>query len=596
VDDVLPDWLTPLPDAATMRAVDRWGIEERGVAGLDLMERAGAGVTRAVERLAPDGPVTVVCGKGNNGGDGLVVARLLRDAGREVTVVCVAPPEDYTGDARTNLDRLLGNGPVRLRGEPWPAASDERGAGGGTVEDGGAAVSERGPFAQAVVVVDALLGTGFEGEPRGVVAEAIDMVNGAAAPVVSVDVPSGVDASTGVVSGRAVRAAVTVTFHAAKPGLWIHPGKAHAGEVETIDIGIPRGAPDGTGGRGGAPDGDRREDGRESSAIGLIGPTALDVLPRRGADSTKFSSGHVLVAGGSRGLTGAPRMAASAAMRAGAGYVTACVPGSLQTVIASAGPPELMTRGLPDDDGGFSADGVEGVLEAAKRGGALALGPGLGRSDGAFAFARRLAREADVALVLDADGLNAHAGRLTELAARSAPTVLTPHAGELGRLLELNSEEIERERLRYVRAAAEQAGAVVVLKGDDTLIADPSGRVAVSPGGSPALATAGTGDVLTGVIAALLSQGLDPFTAAAAGVWLHAAAGREAARRQGAPEGVVASDVIAALPAARTGRAGGRGHRGPARHGDGKRSNRPARQRDGRPRRGRGGDGGRDER
>jgi hydroxyethylthiazole kinase-like uncharacterized protein yjeF len=285
VDDVLPDWLTPLPDAATMRAIDRWAIEERGVAGLDLMERAGAGVTRAVERLAPDGPVTVVCGKGNNGGDGLVVARLLRDAGRDVTVVCVAPPEDFTGDARTNMDRLPGAEPVQLT---------------------------EGACARAVVVVDALLGTGFEGEPRGAVAEAIDAVNAAGAPVVSVDVPSGVDASTGVVSGKAVRAAVTVTFHAAKPGLWIHPGKGHAGEVETIDIGIPRGAPDGTGGRASAPGGGGREDGRESVAIGLIGPGVLAALPRRGADSTKFSSGHVLVAGGSRGLTGAPRMAAYA--------------------------------------------------------------------------------------------------------------------------------------------------------------------------------------------------------------------------------------------------------------------------------------------
>jgi hydroxyethylthiazole kinase-like uncharacterized protein yjeF len=527
VDDALPDWLTPLPGAETMRAVDRWAIEEQGVAGLDLMERAGAGVARAVERVAPDGPVTVVCGKGNNGGDGLVAARLLRDAGRHVTVVCAASPEELSGDARANLDRLQGEGPVRLSGIAWAKGS------GGVYET--AVIGAAGAFAQATVVVDALLGTGFKGEPKGGVAEAIDAVNGAGAPVVvSVDVPSGVDASTGVVSGRAVRAAVTVTFHAAKPGLWVHPGKAHAGEVEVIDIGIPRGAPGG-------------------AAIGLVDSSVLDALPRRGAASTKFSSGHVLVAGGSRGLTGAPRMAAQAAMRAGAGYVTACVPASMQAILASGGPPELMTRGLPDDDDGLTVEGVASVLDAGERGGALALGPGLGRGDGAVAFARALAREAKVALVLDADGLNAHAGRLGDLAGRGAPTVLTPHAGELGRLLELDSDEIERERLRCVRAAAEQARAVVVLKGDDTLIADPSGRVAVSPGGSPALATAGTGDVLTGVIAALLAQGLEAFTAAAAGVWLHAAAGREAARRQGAAEGVVASDVIAALPAVRGG-------------------------------------------
>jgi NAD(P)H-hydrate epimerase len=330
-----------------------------------------------------------------------------------------------------------------------------------------------------------------------------------------------------------VCASLTVTFHAAKPGLWISPGKTHAGEVQVIDIGIPRGAPDG-------------------ASLGLIAPSVLEQLPRRDAHATKFTSGHVLVAGGSRGLTGAPRMAAEASMRAGAGYVTACVPASLQELLAGAGTPEMMTRGLPDDDGALTAEAVGGVLEASARGGSLALGPGLGRSDGAFAFARTLAGVADVAMVLDADGLNAHAGRLNELRNRRAPTVLTPHAGELGRLLELDSSEIERERLRHVRMAAEQAQAVVVLKGDDTLIADPDGTVAVSPGGAPALATAGTGDVLSGVIAALLAAGLGAFAAAAAGVWLHVEAGREAARRLGAPEGVIASDVIAALPAARS--------------------------------------------
>ncbi len=524
--DSLPDWLTPLLDAETMRGVDRWAIEERGVPSLELMERAGAGVTRIVERLAPDGAVVVVCGKGNNGGDGLVVARLLHEASGSVTVVCAAPPGDFASDARVNLERLPGESPIEL------------------IEDRARAEQA---LTKASVIVDALLGTGFEGEPRGTVGEAIEAVNAARAPVVSVDVPSGVDASTGVASGAAVRAAVTTTFHAGKPGLWVAPGKIHAGKVETIDIGIPRGSPDDT-------------------KIGLIEPSVLDRLPRRGASSTKFISGHVLIAGGSRGLTGAPRMAAEAAMRAGAGYVTACVPASLQAILATAGPPELMTRGLPDEDGGLTVDGVRDVLDASRRGGALALGPGLGRSDGAVQFARELAHEARVALTLDADGLNAHAGRLSELAARTSPTVLTPHAGELGRLLEVSSEEIERERLRHVRAAAEQARAVVVLKGDDTLIADPSGRVAVNPGGSPALATAGTGDVLTGVIASLLAAGLDPFTAAAAGVALHAEAGREAARRQGANEGVLASDVIAALPAVR-GNAGG-GNRDRA-HGDG---------------------------
>jgi NAD(P)H-hydrate epimerase len=294
--------------------------------------------------------------------------------------------------------------------------------------------------------------------------------------------------------------------------------------------------------------------------VGLIAPAVLALLPRRTWNSTKFSSGHVLVVGGSRGLTGAPRMAAHASMRSGAGYVTACVPASLQPILATAGPPEMLTRGLGEDAGGLAPEALPDVLSASERVGALALGPGLGRTPGAVEFARRLAREAKVALVLDADGLNAHAGNLSELAERQAPTVLTPHAGELGRLLGLEPAEIDRERLRYAREAAATAQAVVALKGDDTLIADPSGRVAVSPGDSPGLATAGTGDVLTGVLAALLAQGLEAFAAAAAGVWLHAAAGREAARRQGAAEGVIASDVIAALPLARAGAPAGRGH------------------------------------
>jgi hydroxyethylthiazole kinase-like uncharacterized protein yjeF len=513
---VLPSWLVPLLDAETMRGIDSWAIEERGVASLELMERAGAGVVRALECAWPDGPVTVVCGKGNNGGDGLVVARLLRQSGREVRVVCVAPPEDLSGDARMNLERLPGPSPLRLDGTPWssqahPTSSSE------TVEDSDVLTG-------AAVIVDALLGTGFQGEPRGAVAEAIAAIGRADAPVVSVDVPSGVDASTGVVLGVAVRASVTVTFHADKPGLWIHPGKAHVGEVQTLDIGIPRGAPG-------------------AASIGLIAASVCEQLPRRGAASTKFVSGHVLLVGGSRGLTGAPRMAAEASMRAGAGYVTACIPETLQGIFAAGGTPEIMTRGLPEEGGALTVDGVTDALEATVRGGTLALGPGLGRDPRSFELAR--------ALVLDADGLNAHAGRLSDLAARSAPTVLTPHAGELARLLELDSSEIERERLRHVRAAAERSGAVVALKGDDTLIADPDGRVAVSPGGSPALATAGTGDVLTGVISALLAQGLDAFLAAAAGVWMHAQAGRLAARRVGAAEGVIASDVIAALPAAR---------------------------------------------
>jgi ADP-dependent NAD(P)H-hydrate dehydratase / NAD(P)H-hydrate epimerase len=504
----LPDWCEPLLDAPQMRAVDRWAIEQRGIPSLDLMERAGQGVARAVEEHAPDGPVIVVCGKGNNGGDGFVVARLLREAARDVTVVCLAAGEELSPDARVNLVRLPGSAPLAL-------------------SDGAASEA----IAHAHAIVDALLGTGFSSVAHGAVADAIKAIDAAPGLVVSVDMPSGVDASSGVVAGSAIKAAKTVTFHAAKPGLWIHPGKGHAGEIDVIDIGIPRGAPG-------------------TSDIGLIRDDVLGALPSRGAASTKFSSGHVVVVGGSRGLMGAPAMASLAALRAGAGYVTACVPASLQQIL-DVQLLEVMTRGLADEGGTLTLEGLSAVKGSLARAGCLALGPGLGRDPQSMRFARELAREASLALVLDADGLNAHAGSLAGLAVREAPTVLTPHAGELARLLDVDSEQIQSERLAHARKAAEQADAIVVLKGDDTLVVEPAGRVAISRGNSPALATAGTGDVLTGTIAALLAQGMEPFAAAAAGVQLHAQAGREAARRQGAAEGVIAGDVIAALPTAR---------------------------------------------
>jgi ADP-dependent NAD(P)H-hydrate dehydratase / NAD(P)H-hydrate epimerase len=480
------DWLEPLPDAARMRAWDTWAIEQQGIASLELMERAGLGLARVVEDVAPHGTVAVVCGRGNNGGDGYVAARHLRDAGREVAVL--AMPGDPAPDAAEMARRLPGRGAVGFD----PAHLEG-----------------------AAVVVDALLGTGFEGAPREPVAGAIAAMGGHR--VVAADVPSGVNASTGEVEGAAVRAVATASFHAGKLGLWVHPGKAHAGEVRVIDIGIPAGAP-GTAG------------------AGLIGPAVLDDIPRRDADSTKFSSGNVVVVGGSPGLTGAPVLAALGAMRAGAGYVTVTGP-----VEPAQRPVEAM----------YSPD-PEAVLGRAD---AVVLGPGLGKSDEAFALVRELAARIEAPLVIDADGLNALAGRLTQhLAGRRAPTILTPHGGELARLLEVGSDGVRAHRLRHARKAAEAAGAIVVLKGDDTLVVSPGGHVAVSPGRAPGLATAGTGDVLAGVIAAMLARSrTHPVVAACAGVYAHLRAGRIAAEPHGA-EGVIATDVAAALPRALAGR------------------------------------------
>ena len=500
----LPDWVQPLPDAAEQRALDQWAINELGVPGLELMERAGTGLADLVDELVPQGPVAVVCGTGNNGGDGFVTARLLRERGRDVRVLTLAPVEQLRGDARTNADRLPG-----AASEPFAAEALDGIAG----------------------IVDAILGTGFSGRPRDPAAHAIEVINSAAdgAVVVACDVPSGVDASTGEVIGPAVVAAATATFHAAKPGLWIAPGKAQAGEVRVIDIGIPPGGP-------------------ADPAIGLIEAPVTDGIPRRGRESTKFAAGAVLVCGGSIGLTGAPCLASEAAMRAGAGYVTAMIPRSLNLIFESR-LLEVMTVPLPDKEGSLEPAAAELVLERSARANSLVLGPGIGRRDGAAELARTLAAAAPLPLLLDADGLSAHAGALGNLTGRPAATVLTPHAGELGRLLETDSATVDARRLHSVRRAAQAARAVVVLKGDDTLVAEPGGDVAVSQGGAPALASAGTGDVLSGVIGAYLSKRMDPFHAACAGVFVHACAGRLAAHMIG-PEGVIAGDVIEALPRA----------------------------------------------
>jgi NAD(P)H-hydrate epimerase len=502
----LPRWMEPLLDADEMRATDKWAIEARGVPGLALMERAGEGLARVIAERLPSGRLAVVCGKGNNGGDGLVAARLLRQTGREVDVLLVWSAEFLSEDARAQLERLPG-----APAAAWDPARLDKAQG----------------------IVDALLGTGFSGAPRDPLDTVIEAINGSRAPVVAADVPSGVNATSGEVEGAAVRALATATFHRAKPGLWIHPGKDHAGKVTVLDIGIPRGAP-----------GDPR--------VGLTGAGVLREVPRRETASTKFSSGNVFIIGGSRGLTGAPSMAALAAMRAGAGYVTVGAPASLELSF-TVRLLEAMMVGLPEEDGGLTPDAIEPALAAISRSDAVVLGPGLGRRPESQAFARELVLRIDVPLVIDADGLNALAGHLDELLPRRRwPTVLTPHAGELGRLLDVESSEIGRRRLHHARDAAARAKAFVVLKGDDTLVAAPTGRVAVSRGNAPGLATAGTGDVLSGVIGAMLAKGLPPSSAATAGVYAHLRAGQLAAAPYG-PDGVIASDVIRALPAGLSG-------------------------------------------
>ncbi len=482
--DIEP-WLTPLYDAEGMRAVDRWAIEEQGVPGDDLMETAGTALAEAVAGLAPQGPVRIVCGKGNNGGDGLVAARHLSRMGFQVESL-----ELFSAETPDDLDAWL--------------------AGSGAI-------------------VDAIFGTGFAGAPREPAAAAIEAINRSGAPVVACDVASGVDASSGEIEGAAVEADLTVSFHAAKVGHRVAPGKWHTGELRVVPIGIPEGAP-------GDP------------VAGTIEPSVLALAPARGPRSTKFSSGQVVIAGGSRGLTGAVQMASRAAIRAGAGYATVAVPADLEAIF-EAGQPEVMSVGCPGGDGCLAPASLKAVMRSFERAAAGVLGPGMGRDPGSVELAREAVGAIEVPLVIDADGLNAFAGQVERLAARAAPTVLTPHAGELGRLLGRSSEEISAHRLSAAREAARAAGAVVVLKGDDTIVADGE-RIAVNALSAPALATAGTGDVLSGIVAALLARGLEPFAAACAAVLAHARAGRDAATRIGVAESVIATDVIDSIPLA----------------------------------------------
>ncbi|HEX5713650.1 MAG TPA: NAD(P)H-hydrate dehydratase [Solirubrobacterales bacterium] len=481
----MESWLSPLFDAEGIRAVDRWAIEEQGIPSPQLMETAGAALAEAVAGLSPQGPVRIVCGKGNNGGDGEVAARHLRGLGFAVEVANLWGDEGPPAD----LDAWL------------------QGSG---------------------AVVDAIFGTGFAGAPREPADAAIEAINRCGAPVVACDIASGVDASTGEVAGAAVEADLTVSFHAAKLGQRVAPGKWHTGELRVVPIGIPAGAP-------------------PEPAGGAIKPAVLSLLPRRGPRSTKFSSGQVAIAGGSRGLTGAVRMSSLAAIRAGAGYATVVVPAELEPVF-EAGEPEVMSVGCPGGDGCLGPGSAKPLLRTFERAAAGVLGPGMGRDPGSVTLAREVVGAIAAPLVVDADGLNAFAGELTPLTAREAPTILTPHAGELGRLLGCDSERIATHRLACAREAAAATGAVVVLKGDDTIVTDGE-RVAVNTVSAPGLATAGSGDVLSGMTAAMLARGLDPFAAACAAVLAHARAGREAARRVGAAESVIATDVIASIAA-----------------------------------------------
>lgn len=514
---------------AEMREMDQEAGRRYGIPGIVLMENAGLSVMRHIlERFWEHHPsgrrVLILAGPGNNGGDGLVVGRHLYNRGAEVEILLTAAPDSYSGDAAVNLKIISAMGvPCRV----FDANDHDRLA---------------GALSRADLVVDALFGTGFRGLPQEPLASLIGMVNASGKPVLAVDLPSGMEADTGIVAGACIVATHTVTLGLPKLGLYLDPGVGYAGEVVVGDISFP---PELTGGSGRPPGAETYYLIDEALVVGLI--------PRRRRTDHKGSYGHVAAIGGTRGYTGAIALAGSAALRSGAGLATVIVPASLYQVLAVK-LTEVMTRPAPESTagGGFSHTAYSALSEYLGRVTVLAVGPGLGQEPETEIFLRELLRGNSLPVVIDADALNFLArdrGLLNDpgMAARRKRWVLTPHPGEMARLLGTSIEDVQADRVGVARKAAQTWGVTLVLKGSHTVIADPDGQVMINTTGNPGLATGGTGDVLTGLIAGLLAQGLTPVQAAAAGVYAHGWAADRIGVARGMP-GLIAGDLLDELP------------------------------------------------
>ena len=508
--------MRPVFTAAEMRDLDRRAVAELGIPSATLMENAGRGAAEALVELLPalgaprrGARVAIVCGKGGNGGDGFVVARWLRRRGAQPVVLLATPAGDVTGDAAGKLAELRRAG-VRPTVVDDPEAADL--------------------IARSHVVVDALLGTGTKGVPTGLTATLIERINAGGRPVVALDIPSGLPADGGAPAGPAIRAAATLTFAGLKLGLVQPPGLDYAGRVTVIPIGIP--------------------DAEVSRGIGTFMVERADVaalFPPRAREAHKGTYGHLLIVGGSLGKSGAVALASRAAMRTGAGLVTTATAASQQPVVAGL-VVEGMTEALAETDAGSVALAArDRILELARARDALALGPGLGLHPDTQELARRLAREIDRPLVLDADALTALAGRLELLRDAPGPRCLTPHPAEMARLMGTTVADVQRDRVAAARAVAAGYGVHVALKGAATVVATADGRVFVNPTGNPGMASGGTGDVLTGMVGALLARKLPPADALVAAAYLHGLAGDLAAARLG-EESSIASDLIESLP------------------------------------------------
>lgn len=502
--------------AEEMREMDRVTIQEYGVPSPVLMERAGQAVTRALIKSfgqAAKRGVLVVAGKGNNGGDGLVVARHLKAKRVPCEVVLLADPKELSHDAAENLRAFL-----KRRGKLYEAA-------------GGSLSPLRDRLKGKGVLVDAILGTGLKEEVRGVYARAITMMNGSGLPIVAVDVPSGLDSDGGGPLGATIKAAMTVALGFPKLGEVIYPGLSYVGELAVADIGIEPKAVE-----------------RVQPQVELMEQGQIrKLIPHREPDTHKGTYGHLLVMAGSRGKTGAALLACRAAMRVGAGLVTLAAPRSLNDIFATS-LVEVMTEPLRDD----AQEDIEPVSEEDWRyllgkKSAFLFGPGIGVKDSARSALRWLLRHLEIPWVIDADGLNNLAAEVGRLRGAKIAPVLTPHPGEMARLIGGNASAVNQDRVGTARSFARENRCYLVLKGARTVIATPEGKAYINPTGNPGMASGGMGDVLAGILAGLLAQGLQVEEALKLGVFLHGFVGDRVAEASG-EMGLIASDVLEGLP------------------------------------------------
>ena len=509
-----------LVTAAEMQEMDRQAIETHGIPGLELMENAGRGATDVLlDQFAGSikSGVAIICGKGNNGGDGFVMARYLADRHIDVTVYLLSKAAKVKGDAAANLNRL-----AALKIPLFEIPN----------EDSFSKI--KSDLSRFGLVVDAILGTGLTSDVRGFFKTVIDFINDLnrnGIPVFAVDMPSGLNSDTGQPCGTCIRAQGTATFALAKIGHYTYPGADYSGKLKIIDIGIP------------------------DSVVDTVGPNQYllsdeqirAAFPLRSADTHKGRTGHLLVIAGSTGKTGAAAMTAVSAMRAGAGLVTLGIAESLNPIVETQ-VLEVMTAPLAECKSGILADiAIDKIMKLAYGKSCLAIGPGIGQAAETRSLVKKIISQLDVPMVIDADGLNNIAGQTQLLRKRKAPVVLTPHPGEMARLIETSAAAVQQNRLACARDFATNFSVHVVLKGAATVIAHPDGSAYINPTGNPGMASGGMGDVLTGVLAGFITQGFTPEAAAHAAVYLHGAAADTLAKTVG-PIGYLAGEVMDTIP------------------------------------------------